>query len=284
MNVPDAVREWCRAQGLGEITGLQPVSGGCINNGARLTTSSGASLFLKQNANAPPDMFSCEAAGLQALADGAGPRVPEPHLHGASFLLTEDLQPAPQAPDYWSAFGVQLAELHQRQSQRFGFDHNNYLGSTPQPNEWTEDGHEFFREQRLDYQAELAERRGLLSPDDRRSVARLCERLPELVPAQPASLLHGDLWSGNAISDSAGAPAIIDPAAHYGWPEAELGMTRLFGGFPPEFYQSYETAAALEPGWRERLPVYNLYHLLNHLNLFGRSYLAQVQTILRRFA
>jgi fructosamine-3-kinase len=111
----------------------------------------------------------------------------------------------------------------------------------------------------------------------------LAARLPQLVPQQPASLLHGDLWSGNAISDRHGAPAIIDPAVYYGWAEAELAMTALFGAFAESFYQAYQEMRPLESGWRERFDIYNLYHLLNHLNLFGESYLGEVRAILRRY-
>lgn len=284
MNVPDAIREWCRENGHGDVETLSPVSGGCINNGSRLKTASGATFFLKQNASAPEDMFAREAEGLRSLADAQGPRVPEPLLHSPTYLLTEDLHPGPHTDDYWVVFGRQLARLHRSTHPEFGFDHDNYLGSTPQPNPWTADGYEFFGEHRLIYQAELAGRRGLLERDDQQAVARLTRRLRELVPAQPASLIHGDLWSGNAISDQAGQPAIIDPAAHYGWAEAELGMTQLFGAFPQEFYRSYQEINPLPQGWRARLPIYNLYHLLNHLNLFGTSYLDGVQRILHRFS
>jgi len=119
---------------------------------------------------------------------------------------------------------------------------------------------------------------------DLAQVDSIIRRLPELVPAQPASLLHGDLWSGNVTSGSSGEPALIDPAAHYGWAEAELGMTVLFGGFPPGFYAAYQDARPLPNGWRDRLTLYNLYHLLNHLNLFGAIYLDQVRFVIQRFA
>jgi fructosamine-3-kinase len=177
-----------------------------------------------------------------------------------------------------------LAALHDHTSDKFGFEHDNYCGRTPQPNTWTSDGYQFFKEHRLVYQARLAQHSGLLSTSDLQRVEALSNRLVELVPAQPASLIHGDLWTGNAETGPEGEPALIDPAAHYGWAEAELAMTTLFGSFPPDFYRAYEQTHPLEPGWRSRLPLYNLYHLLNHVNLFGRSYLPQVQRILDRFA
>ncbi|MCW5876640.1 MAG: fructosamine kinase family protein [Anaerolineales bacterium] len=279
------MQEWLKAAGHGEVQSSRPVSGGCINNGIRLLSESGAGFFLKTNSAAPEGMFAREAEGLAALrAAPTGLRIPRAYLWSGDFLLLEDLAPAERAADYWPQLGRGLAALHSLQSSRFGFDSDNYLGSTLQPNPWTDDGYEFLARQRLLYQARLARDGGRLDAADIMAIERLAGRLPELLPAQPAVLIHGDLWAGNAISDAAGGPALIDPAAHYGWAEAELGMTALFGGFAPEFYAAYEEATPLQPDWRERLPIYNLYHLLNHLNLFGAGYLGQVQAVLSRFA
>jgi protein-ribulosamine 3-kinase len=283
MNIPEAILAWCQAEGHGNVQRSQAVGGGCINNGARLYTDSGETFFVKLNWSAPTDMFAREAEGLNALAVPDGPRVPAGYLAGEDFLLLEDLKPAPPQPGYWEAFGQRLAALHNHVGARYGFEHDNYCGSTPQPNTWCEDGYHFFSEHRLRFQAQLASQRGLLQRDDLKRVERICERLPELIPAQPASLIHGDLWSGNAIAGPQGEPAIIDPAAHYGWAEAELGMTTLFGGFPHTFYDAYVEARPLAPGWRQRLPLYNLYHLLNHVNLFGGGYLSQTRRVLRSY-
>jgi fructosamine-3-kinase len=228
-------------------------------------------------------MFQCEAEGLQVLGAAGGPRVPEVMLVGAQYLLLEDLAPAAKSSTYWVDFGRQLAALHNKMGDRFGFEHDNYIGSTPQPNPWTADGYTFFAEQRLLYQAQLARRRNLLDGRETRMVETVVGKLRDLVPEQPACLIHGDLWSGNALADANGNPALIDPAAHFGWAEAELGMTQLFGGFPAAFYGAYEEARPLEAGWQQRLPLYNLYHLLNHLNLFGSGYHAQVMGTLRRY-
>jgi fructosamine-3-kinase len=281
--IPQAVEKWLAENGFGEVRFARPVGGGCINNGTRLETESGQSFFLKTNSHAPEDMFAREAEGLDALQVGDGPKVPQPYLHGSDFLLLEDLSPAVHQAGYWGEFGRLLAALHEHTNPRFGFPHDNYIGSTPQPNQWTKDGYEFFGEQRLLFQARLASSRGFLEKSQVQQVERLAKRLPDLVPEQPASLIHGDLWSGNATSDAQGAPAIIDPAAHYGWAEAELGMTALFGSFPDAFYQAYDEARPLEPGYRQRFPLYNLYHLLNHLNLFGRGYYGQVTSVIRRY-
>lgn len=281
--VPEEVKNWLQEKSYGEIRSVRPVSGGCINNGARLQTEGGEVFFLKTNSRTPEDMFAREAEGLGALRVSDGPRVPEPFLAGRDFLLLEDLKPASRRSDYWPEFGRQLAALHNHTNSQFGFPHDNYIGSTPQPNPWTEDGHKFFAEHRILFQARLAQRSGLLDQSDVRQAEKIARRLPEMVPQQPASLIHGDLWSGNALTDNQGGPAIIDPAAHYGWAEAELGMTALFGSFPDSFYQAYREVNPIEAGFRSRFDIYNLYHLLNHLNLFGRGYLGQVQSILKRY-
>ncbi|NPA27399.1 MAG: fructosamine kinase family protein [Chloroflexi bacterium] len=282
--LPEPVQRWFAQRGL-QIQSWHPVAGGDINEAYRLVTTQGPSFFLKRNLHAPEDMFAREAEGLQALrAAPGGPTVPEPYLWGPDFLLMEDLRPAPRRSDYWPRFGRQLAHMHQKTGPAFGFPHDNYIGLTPQPNPWTQDGYTFFAQHRLLYQAQLAHRRGLLPTEDVRAVERLAARLPEWIPEQPPSLLHGDLWSGNALTDAQGNPAIVDPAAYYGWAEADLAMTALFGAFPEIFYQAYQEVRPLEPGWRERFPLYNLYHLLNHLNLFGLGYRESVRHILRRFS
>jgi protein-ribulosamine 3-kinase len=281
--LPAQVRDWFAQNSYGDIVEIVPVAGGCINNGIRIATSSGIYFFLKVNEHAPVDMFDREAEGLAALNVLDGPRVPRPYLNEGGFLLMEDLAPGKKSSSYWADFGRQLAALHLHTHNRFGFEHDNYIGSTPQPNPWLEDGYEFFAEQRLIYQALLASRRGLFNRDELRKVERLAARLRELIPLQPASLIHGDLWSGNAISDQHGDPAIIDPAAHYGWREAELAMTTLFGSFPNEIYRAYQEIYPLEAGFEGRYPIYNLYHLINHLNLFGGMYHHQVISIIDRY-
>jgi protein-ribulosamine 3-kinase len=281
--IPAQVKEWLQEHGFGEIIFRQSVGGGCINNGQRLKTSRGTSFFLKTNPGAPADMFVREAEGLYALHAASGPRVPRPFLWGEEFILMEDLSPAAPNKNYWVDFGRKMADLHHVVSYQFGFEHANYIGSTPQPNHFSKDGYSFYAEHRLLYQVRLARRKGLLSRKDEEGVEAVALRLPELVPPQPASLLHGDLWSGNAISDEKGRPAIIDPAVYYGWAEADLAMTDLFGTFPAAFYQAYVELRPLEKGYRDRFDIYNLYHLLNHVNLFGSGYLHQVHNVLRKY-
>ena len=281
--IPDDVVTWLAENNYGSVKSSRPVGGGCINNGAILHTSSGERFFLKTNRRAPEDMFAREAEGLDVLRVSGGPKVPGSYLYGPDFLLLEDLAPGKRQADYWENFGRQLGTLHNHTNSRYGFFHDNYIGSTPQPNAWAEDGYFFFAEQRLLFQARLAHERGLLDGPDVERTEFLAARLQALTPAQTASLVHGDLWSGNAMSDSHGNPAIIDPAAHYGWAEAELAMTTLFGSFPRSFYGAYQEVRSLVPGYESRYPIYNLYHLLNHLNLFGSGYLSQVRAVLDRY-
>ena len=278
--IPHRVADWLQKQGWGEITRAAPLSGGDISVVRRLMLSSGRSAVLKTNAAVPPDFFACEADGLAALRVPGGPRVPEMLCSSPAFILLEDLRPAPPAADFWPMLGQKLAALHRTPHDRFGFAHDNFLGATPQPNPWTVSGHEFFAEHRLRFQARRAFDARLLTLADLARVERLCASLPERVPPQPPALLHGDLWRGNVICDELGHPALIDPAVHWGWAEAEMGLTALFGGFSTSFYDAYTAANSLASGWRERMPVYNLYHLLNHLNMFGGGYGAQVQAVL----
>ena len=240
-------------------------------------------LFLKVNRAAPSDMFAREAEGLIAIRISGGPTVPKIFLYGDDFLLLEDLSPVLRGVNYWENFGRSLAALHNKLGPAFGFSNDNYIGSTPQPNPWMESGYDFFAQQRLIYMGCLSRDIGILNQAAICQVQNIVAHLPDLVPEQPPSLIYGDLWSGNAMTDLSGCPAIIDPAVHYGWAEAELAMTTLFGTFPREFYRAYAEARPLEPGYQSRFPIYNLYHLLNHVVLFGRSYLGQVLSILDRF-
>ncbi len=282
--IPTQVTEWLAQNQYGHVVAERPVAGGCINNGGILKTESGVSFFLKRNPSAPLDMFQREVDGLTCLQTENGPRVPAVYCFGQDFLLLEDLKPGPRTPTYWQDFGQQLASLHAKSSSTFGFSADNYIGSTPQPNPKMENGFDFFAQHRLIYLAQKNWERQLLDRSGYLAVEKLAARLPELIPEQPASLLHGDLWSGNALTDADGNPAIIDPAAYYGWAEAELAMTTLFGVFPKIFFEAYEAAQPLEPGYAARFPIYNLYHLLNHLFIFGRGYLGQVKAILKMFA
>lgn len=283
MNIPSPVKDFCRANGYGNIRRATPLGGGCVNNASRLDTDGGP-LFLKVNDSTPPDMFEREAEGLIALAAPNAIRVSKVLGVGSNFILQEFVEPGKRRADFWETLGQQIAALHNTISPRFGFPHDNYIGSTPQVNTWEDDGHTFFTEHRLRYQANLARRHRLLDPSTHVSLISLISRISSLIPPQPASLLHGDLWSGNLHTGPNGEPVLIDPAAHYGWAEADLAMMTLFGSPPDSFFRAYESVRPLTPGYRDRFDLYNLYHLLNHLNLFGESYGTSVRAILQRYA
>jgi len=259
------------------LTRAEPVRGGCIHRCYRALCA-GRAVFIKVNDARFADAFGAEADGLHALRD-AGCTAPEPIAHGVAgacaYLLLEGLELRPGGD--FAALGRMLAKMHRSRSERYGWARDNYIGSTPQANGACASWAAFWCTRRLEPQLALAARNGyaLDAPD-----------LKQLLHghAPPASLLHGDLWTGNAGFLPDGAPVLFDPALYYGDREADLAMTELFGGFPRAFYAAYEEAWPLEAGYETRKPLYNLYHLLNHLNLFGGSYLAQVRSTLRLLA
>ena len=221
-----------------KIIDITPLSGGAINQAARLDTTDGP-LFVKWNRSPLEGLFSAEAAGLGALArSDSRLYVPEIVAHRdpgegeAGFLVTELLDETPRGPDFDEQLGLGLAELHATTRNRFGFDTDNYIGAIPQPNPATDTWVAFYRDHRLAHQVQLARNAGHLSAAETAACDRLCQRLGDLLPESRPSLLHGDLWAGNLMSHQ-GRPAIIDPATYFGHPEAELGMMTLFGGFGP---------------------------------------------------
>jgi fructosamine-3-kinase len=285
--------------GLGNPVQLTRIGGGCIADAQVATFADGSSVFVKC-AQGAAGMFEREAEGLRALSSAAAIRIPEVVAVGSEALVLEMIHEAPKKRGFFESFGRRFAKLHGHHGPSFGFPHDNFIGSTPQCNEpldgpWAavanegaaiEDGSrwpEFFLQRRLRFQVELAARRGH-GHDAARLLDRAEPRITELLAAsmEPPGLLHGDLWSGNYIVDDRGEACLIDPAAYYGHREADLAMTRLFGGFGTSFYDAYQEASPLTPGHGDRLPIYQLYHLLNHLNLFGGAYYAQSMRILQQ--
>jgi len=277
------MQNWLINNNLGEIEAISSIPGGCINETARISLASGRTVFIKLHQNPPPNFFVAEAAGLDALRCACSLKVPQVIHADREFLLLEDLGNTAAAAGFWSILGEGLAELHQKKMPAFGFEIDNYCGRTPQPNPQTIDGYEFFACHRLVVLARTAVKMSYLSSAEMKAIETIGSNLSQWIPAQPAVLIHGDLWSGNVHTDKQGQPALIDPACYWGWAEAELAMTTLFGGFDRAFYTAYETASGTAADWRERAPLYNLYHLLNHLVLFGESYHSQVGTVIKRF-
>lgn len=265
------------------------------NFGAALArvTAGGARFALKWSLAPRPGALAAEAHGLRTLAAAGAVRVPivvaaaDPSDTGASgpaFLLSEWIEGDGARPDQ-AALGTALAALHRVTAPAYGLERDNYIGGTPQANGWIEGWPEFFRTRRLEPQIALAARNGLLDTARRRSLDRLLGRLDALldgVPRAPA-LIHGDLWGGNVVAAAGGAPALVDPAVSFSDREAEIAFTELFGGFGPRFYAAYNAAWPLEPGYAERRDLYNLYHLLNHLNLFGEGYGPQVDAVTHHY-
>jgi len=231
--------------------------------------------------------LEAEADALRELATAQAVRVPRVLGFGTvgtqAFLALEWIEFGPVRPGTEAAFGEQLARLHRVTAARFGWHRDNTIGATPQRNEWTADWVEFFGQHRLGYQLDLAQRSGHGGRWLEQG-RRLCECMGAFFTGHSPrpSLLHGDLWGGNWAADASGAPVIFDPATYYGDREADLAMTQLFGGFGREFHAAYESAWPLDSGAAARRDLYNLYHVLNHLNLFGGGYRGQAEAMIDR--
>ena len=258
------------------------VGGGCINSA--LVLSDGARrFFLKHNAASHADMFAAEANGLTALAAASALRVPMPVCHGVAadraYIVLEHLTLTAHGDA--AALGAGLARQHAVTHAQFGWERDNTIGSTPQINTPCAGWPAFWRDRRLGFQLALAAEQGYggaLQRNGERLLADIDSFFTDYMP-RPA-LLHGDLWSGNFGFDGDGRPVVFDPAVYFGDREADLAMTELFGGFASAFYSAYRAAAPLDSGYAVRKTLYNLYHVLNHLNLFGGGYRAQAERML----
>ena len=268
---------------IGAVTGERfsprtsnALGGGCINSATRLSDGR-RHFFVKLNRADRLAMFEAEQAGLEEIAATHTLRVPQPICCGLSgdqaFIVLEHLELHGSGDS--NLAGARLAALHRHTSDRFGWHRDNTIGSTPQPNDVSRDWAGFWREQRLGFQLDLAARNGLGRRIANRG-ALLLSLFPALLDHAPVpSLLHGDLWGGNLAYSVAGDPVIFDPATYYGDREAEIAMTELFGRMPSNFYTAYNEAWPLDPGYASRKRLYNLYHILNHANMFGGGYVGQ---------
>ncbi len=260
------------------------VSGGCINQGYAVSNAQ-LTYFVKLNQASQVAMFEAEALGLADMLATASIRVPQPLCWGSagnsSYLVLEWLEMGADHPKSWEEMGRQLARMHQwGDGVRFGWKINNTIGSTPQINTWTTNWGEFYTKHRLGYQFQLARRRGGNFPQSEKLLAAIPELLAEH-DVQP-SLVHGDLWGGNAGCMVSGEPVIFDPAAYFGDREVDIAMTELFAGFPAAFYRGYNEVFPLDAGYEQRKILYNLYHILNHFNLFGGGYASQANRMIEQ--
>lgn len=266
------------------IANTNSVSGGCINQGYKVSSDK-AEYFVKLNDASQIEMFIAEAVGLKQMFATQTITVPQPICYGtvdsSSYLVLQWLELGRGSSQSYREMGRQLAAMHREgTAEHFGWERNNTIGSTPQINTQNDNWADFFAEQRIGYQLKLAKRRGGSFPDTNQVVEAVRDKLVDRKPE--ASLVHGDLWSGNAAIAADGSPVILDPATYYGDRETDLAMTELFGGFPAAFYDGYNEVWQLDSGYQQRKSIYNLYHVLNHFNIFGGGYANQAKRIIRQ--
>jgi protein-ribulosamine 3-kinase len=270
-----------------KIKSFTSLSGGCISDAYKITTNDKSDFFLKYNPSTSNDMFIKEANGLKELAKSHTIRVPEVLGFDDDYILLEYISTGSKKKNFFEEFGRSFAEMHKFTSESFGFFEDNYIGSNPQKNipaekeksNWVE----FYFNKRILFQFKLSEKLGNSTEELRIGISKLENKIQEIIgnSNEKPALLHGDLWSGNYMVDENGSAVLIDPAVYYGNREADLGMTKLFGGFGSEFYKTYNEIFPLEDGYEYRENIYKLYHILNHLNLFGGGYYSQAICLIK---
>ncbi len=281
--------EEIRIRKISELHGLavrstQRLSGGSINAVYKLDTANKSLVIKINDSHRFPGMFSAEKEGLETLGSSGAILVPEVIAHGAlegaGYLILGYIEEGSPGKDFWSRFGRNLASLHRVSAPSFGFPHSNYIGSLPQYNSWSDHAGEFYLEQRLKPQFQLAVKNGFDFGDLDAFFKRVLQEIPDEAPA----LIHGDLWSGNYLVDVEGQPWLIDPAVSFGPREMDLAMMQLFGGFPDEVFKEYDRSYPLQKGFLSRVPLWQLYYLLVHLNIFGSTYLPGVKEKITQFS
>jgi protein-ribulosamine 3-kinase len=265
------------------------ISGGCISESSIIQMVSGERYFLKINNRVPKDMFTKEANGLQEIDKSKSIRAPKVEMAKDNFILMECIEAKNKSKKFFEDFGIQFATMHKYEGECYGFYEDNYIGSTIQKNipgeEEKHDWTKYYFNKRLMFQFKLAESNGYADSDLRKHFSLLESKIDQILysEGENPSLLHGDLWAGNYIVDENGRACLIDPAVYYGNREADLAMTKLFGGFTKEFYSSYNEFYPLQSGHDYRENIYKLYHVLNHLNLFGSGYYQQALSLIKYY-
>jgi fructosamine-3-kinase len=270
-----------------KIDNLQFFYGGNFNLAVRVKSGS-SEFFIKWTQGEHQGLFEAEAKNLQIIKKTGAIDVPGVLGYGTleekEYLMMECIQSAEKSPNYWSDFGEKLAFLHQQHTTKgHGLDYDNFLGAAKQENTWQQNGVQFFIQNRLKKQVDNAIYDRKISAEIEDKFNRLYEKLPLVIPNESSSLLHGDLWSGNAMVNATGEITLVDPCCYFGLREAELAFTTMFGGFPTEFYESYHRTFPIEKDFHQRIPLYNLYPLMVHVNLFGEGYLPAVNKILSNY-
>jgi fructosamine-3-kinase len=270
-----------------KILETSTLNGGTINSAGRIITDKG-NFFVKWNdTSLYKGMFESECKGLKLLKAAGEIKIPDVMFTGNTqdfgFLVLENIESGTPQFDFWDIFGNQLAKLHQHKGEYFGLEYDNFIGSLPQINTPTNNWVDFFINNRLEPQLKLAIDSGKADLSIQTKFESLYKNLNDIFPKEKPSLLHGDLWSGNFMTTITGDPAIFDPSVYYGHREMDLAMSRLFGGFDFEFYDSYNEVYPLEKNWQKRIEICNLYPLLVHVNLFVGSYIQSVRNIVSKF-
>lgn len=271
------------------IQTVEAIHGGCISQAYKISDKTGKTYFVKINTSAPPELFAKEAHGLNELQLAGAFKIPEVLAVSSHFIILEFIPSGKPVAHFFEHFGRHLAQLHLYKAMNFGFYEANFIGSSIQENVPT--NHEknnwaaFYFNKRILFQLRLAEQRGNATPALVQGIANLENKIENILAGseERPSLLHGDLWSGNYLTNAGGYASLIDPAVYYGHREADLAMTKLFGGFSPSFYKSYEETYPLPAGYKFREQVYHLYHVLNHFNLFGKTYYNRAIEILKGY-
>lgn len=266
---------------------VKPVSGGDTSFACKLETKDGVWFLKWSNQPLAGDILEAEVRGLNVLLRERVINAPKPmgvrRVQKLAFLCLPWINTHPKTAHGQTHLAEQLAKLHQCHKHLFGLEEDNFIGSLKQSNAWHSNWADFFIRERLEPQLKLACHQGYFSPDSWTKWNKFGEKINNLFPEEPPSLLHGDLWSGNWMEDEQGAAWIIDPSIYYGHREMDLAMTRLFGGFSSEFYHVYNASYPLAPGWEERLPIAQLYYILVHVNLFGGHYVQQALAIRNKY-
>jgi len=293
--IPPDVQLKCESILAAPIQSIEIISGGDINQARLIKTASrtsdqdGTSYFLKMNALPQSlHMFETEAKGLQLLQQSKSILTPKVisfgKAHNTAFLLLAYISPAPKTDEFWKNFGQSLALLHRNNTQsEFGLNHQNYIGSLKQTNHFEKNWKAFYINQRIAPQLKLAVDSGKMNTIQMKAFDKLFIKLNELLPIEPASLTHGDLWSGNFLVNKSQQAILIDPAVSYAHREMDIAMTYLFGGFSQTFYNAYQNTYPLAKDFQKRMDIYQLYYLMVHVNLFGGSYIGSVNTILQKY-
>lgn len=270
-----------------EVISFRNVDGGCINN-AYYVQLEDQELFIKKNSKDFEAIFQKESKGLDLLSSRNLIKVPKilatGATNGCSFLILEWIEKGTIEKKSFNQLGKDLASLHSNLfNDKFGLDHNNWIGSLEQRNNFFSSWDEFMIVNRYEYLLKIAIEKGLISIDELKFFEKIYREFQNLIPKEKPSLIHGDLWNGNVIYDQTGSPLLIDPAVHFGHREMDIAMTKLFGGFDDEFYRSYNESFPLEKGWENRIKVNQLYPLLVHLVLFGRTYWNDIKMTVSKY-